>query len=152
MAQLLEKNNIPLPEGARKRDGDSGSDNKERFHALVPGYSDSSSFIIDSRASIHMASIKYFFTSMYSNNGPTIRMGDDSEIKDKGIGRIDLEDGYFNNVLFVPKLLENLLPMYQMTHTSESKRVTFTPDIVDIAKISTNKVVALGFVDHQARM
>ena len=39
-----------------------------------------------------------------------------------------------------------------MKHTSESKRVTFTPDIVDIAKISTNKVVVLGFVDHQARM
>ena len=45
-----------------------------------------------------------------------------------------------------------LLLVYQMTHTSEAKRVTFTPDIVEIAKISTNKVVALGFVDHQARM
>ena len=38
MAQLLEKNNIPLPEGTRKKDGGSGSDNKERFHALVDGY------------------------------------------------------------------------------------------------------------------
>ena len=28
MAQLLEKNNIPVPEGARKKDGSSGSDNK----------------------------------------------------------------------------------------------------------------------------
>ena len=42
--------------------------------------------------------------------------------------------------------------MYQMNHTSESKRVTFTPDAVEIAEISTNKVVALGFVDHNARM
>ena len=48
MVQLLEKNNIPLLEGARKKDGGSGLDNKERFHALVVGSFDSSSFIIDS--------------------------------------------------------------------------------------------------------
>ena len=32
-------------------------------------------------------------------------MGDDSEIQAKGIGGIDLEDGYFNNVMFVPDLV-----------------------------------------------
>ena len=72
MAQLLEKNNIPVPEGARKKDGSSGSDNKERCHALVVGSSDSSSFIIDSGASSHMASVKYLFTSMYSNSVPIV--------------------------------------------------------------------------------
>ena len=46
----------------------------------------------------------------------------------------------------------NLLSVYQITYTGESKKVTFTPDTVDIAEISTNKVVALGFVDQQARM
>ena len=75
-------------------------------------------------------------------------MSDDSEIQAKGIGRIDLDDGYFNNVLFVPYLQENLLSVYQMTH----KRVTFTPDTMEIAEISTNKVVAIAFVDHQDRM
>ena len=59
-------------------------------------------------------------------------MGDDSEIQAKGIGRIDLEDGYFNNVLFVPDIEANLLSVYQMDHTGESKRVTFTPDTVEI--------------------
>ena len=101
---------------------------------------------------MHMAYVKYFFTFTYSYSIPTVRVGDDSEIQAKGIGRIDLEDGYFNNVLFVPGLASNLLSVYQMTHTREAKRVTFTPDIVEIAEISTNKVVALGFVDHQARM
>ena len=61
MAQLLEKNNIPVPEGTRKKDGGSVSDNKERFHALVVGSSKSSSFIIDSGASRNMDSIKYLF-------------------------------------------------------------------------------------------
>ena len=47
MAQLLEKNNVPLPKGARKKDGHSSSNNKERCHAFVVGSSYSSSFIID---------------------------------------------------------------------------------------------------------
>ena len=58
----------------------------------------------------------------------------------------------FNNVLFVPGLAANLLSVYQMTYSGESKRVTFTPDTVAIEEISTNKVVALGFDDHNARM
>ena len=89
---------------------------------------------------------------MYSISGPAVCMGDDCEIQAKGIGRIDLEDGYFNNVLFVHDLVVNLLLVYQMNHTGQSKRVTFTPNTVDIAEISTNKVVALVFSDHQARM
>ena len=78
MTELLEKNNIPLLEGTRKKYGGSGPDNKERCHTLVVGYSEYSSFIIDSGASRNMASIEYFFLTMYSNSGPSIRMGDDS--------------------------------------------------------------------------
>ena len=78
MVQLLEKNNIPALEGVRKKDGSSRYDKKERCHALVVGSLESSTFIIDSRTSRHMASIKEFFTSMYLDSGPTIRMGDDS--------------------------------------------------------------------------
>ena len=79
-------------------------------------------------------------------------MGDDSGIQSKGIGRINLEDGYFNNFLFVPYIITNLLLVYQMTHTGESKRVTFTPKAGGIAEISTGKVVALVFADHNAIM
>ena len=79
-----------------------------------------------------MAFVKDFFSAMYSNTGPTVRMGNDSKIQAKGIGMIDLDDGYFNNVLFVPNLAAKLLSMYQMTHTGEAKRVTFTPDTVEI--------------------
>ena len=89
---------------------------------------------------------------MHSNSGPTVRMGDDSKIQTKGVGRIDLEHGYFNDVLYVLDLIENLLLVYQVTHTVVDKRVTFTPDLVEIAEISSNQVVALGYVDHQARM
>ena len=77
MVQLLEKNNIPLLEGARKKYGGSSSDNKERCHALVAGYSNYSYFIIDLGVSRHMASIEDFFSAMNSHSGPSIRMGDD---------------------------------------------------------------------------
>ena len=39
-----------------------------------------------------------------------------------------------------------------MTHTGEAKRVTFTHDLVEIAEISSNQVVAIGYADHQERM
>ena len=42
--------------------------------------------------------------------------------------------------------------MYQVTHTGEAQRVTFTRDVVDIVEISSNKVVALGYVHYEARM
>ena len=79
-------------------------------------------------------------------------MCDDSEIQVKGIGRIDIDDGYFNNVLFVPDLEVNILSMYQMNHNGEKKRVTFTPKTLGIVEISTNKMVALGFANPQTRM
>ena len=100
---------------------------------MVVGSSDHLSFIIDSGASRNMSSVKDLFTSLYSYSGPNIRMGDDSKIEAKGIGRINIEDGYFNNVLFVPDLEVNLLLVYQMTHTSEAKRVIITPNIVEIS-------------------
>ena len=58
---------------------------------------------------------------------------------------IDLEYGYFNNVLFMPDIAANLLCFYQMTHTDKTKRVTFTQDDVEISEISIGQVVAMGF-------
>ena len=80
-----------------------------------------------------MASMHDSFSALHPYSGPSILMGDDSEIQAKGIGRIDLEDGYLNNVLFVPDLAANLLSVYKMTHNGTSKRVTFTQNDVDIS-------------------
>ena len=115
MTQLLEKNNILVLDDARKKYGNSSSsEGKEKCHALVAGTSNSSSFIIDSGASRNMVSRREFFSSMSSNAGPTVRMGDDSEIQTKGISMIDLEHGCFNDVLYVPYLEANLLSVYQI--------------------------------------
>ena len=39
-------------------------------------------------------------------------MGNDSEIPAKGIDKIDLDNGYFNNVFFVPDIAMNILSIY----------------------------------------
>ena len=119
---------------------------------MVVGSSNSSTFIIDSGESRNIASTRDLFSSMHLNSGPIVRMGDDSEIHTKGVGRIDLEHGYFSDVLYVPDLVANLLSVYQMTHTREAKRVTFTPDLVEIVENLSNQVVAIGYAYHQERM
>ena len=58
MAQPIEKNNIPLPEGARNKEGGLNYENKDRFHALVFGSSRSSYFIIDSCSLRNMDSVQ----------------------------------------------------------------------------------------------
>ena len=77
---------------------------KERVHALVVGTSSSPSFMIDSRASRHMVSKKETFSSLDMSKVPPIVLGDDSLTESLGKGRIDLDHGQFNNVLYVPVL------------------------------------------------
>ena len=79
-------------------------------------------------------------------------MGYKLEIQTNGIGSIDLENGYFSDVLYVPYFAANFLSLYLMTHTGEEKRVNFTPDMVDISKISSYQVIEIGYVYHHERM
>ena len=72
MVQLLEKNNIPVPDNARKKDGTSSSDGKEECHALVAGTSNSSYFIIDLGAYRHMVATRELFSSMHLNSIPVV--------------------------------------------------------------------------------
>ena len=39
-----------------------------------------------------------------------------------------------------------------MTHTGEAKIVTSTLDLVEIVEISSNQVIAIGYIDHHERM
>ena len=141
LTQILKKNGISLPDSSKKREGGSNSKDRERVHALVAGKSSSPSFIIDSGASRYMVSTKEAFSSPDMPKGPPIVLGDDSLIDSLGKGRIDLDHGKFNNVLYVPGLASNLLSVYQMTHTRSPKKVIFSPDGVEITDISNGKVI-----------
>ena len=73
---------------------------------------------------------------------PPIVLGDDSFTDSLGKGRIDLDHGKFNNVLYVPGIASNLFSVYPMTHTMSPKKVIFTPNDVEITEISNGKVIA----------
>ena len=112
LTQLLEKNNISLPDCSKKREGGSNLEDRERVHALVAGTSRSPSFITNSRSSRHMVLKKETFSSINMSKCPPIVLGDDSLTDSLGKARIDLDHGKFNNVLYVPGLTSNLLSVY----------------------------------------
>ena len=72
------------------------------------------------------------FSSLETSKSIPIHMGDDSTIISEGQGMVDLENGYFSNVLYVPSLASNLLSVFQMTHTRFPKRLSFIPNDVEI--------------------
>ena len=112
MSRLLEQHNISLPEGARKDDFGDKIEDHERWHALKDGFSKSHAFFIDSGASNHMVASKESFYSLQLTDGPSIHMGDDTQIWAEGKGTKKLEHGVFKNVLYVPSLVVNFLYVY----------------------------------------
>ena len=146
LSELLEKNNISLPDFSKKSEGGSNSEDRERVHALVVGTSSSPRFIIDSRASRHMVSTKEAFSSLDMSKGPPMVLGDDSLTDSLGKRRIDLYHGKFNNVLYVRGLASNLLSMYHMTHTGSPNKVIFSPNEFEITEIP--KKVNINIQSH----
>ena len=108
-----------------------------------------STFTIDLGTSRNINSVEEYFSALHPFSGPSILMGADSDILVKGIVRITLNNGYFNNVLFVPDIVSNILALYKLTHMSLAKRVAFTEEDVEISEVSSRKVVELGVVDHE---
>ena len=77
-----------------------------------------------------MVSTKETFSSLDMSKGPPIFLGDDSLTDSLGKGRIDIDHGKFNNVLYVLVLASNILSVYQMTHAGSPKKAIFSPDDV----------------------
>ena len=112
----------------------------------------SPSFIIDYGASRNMVLTREAFYSIYDLNGPKNLLGDNSETKTKGKGRIDIDHVSFNNVLYVPVLAANVLSVYQMTHTGSPKKVFLSPNEVEIYDIANGRVISKVFLDHSLRV
>ena len=114
---LLEKNHINLLESFRRRDQQDREQQHERGHALMASNSNSKALLIYSRALNHMMAERDSFSSLETGKSIPIHMGDDSKIISEGRGTVDLENGYFSNVMYVQSLVSNLLSVYQMIHT-----------------------------------
>ena len=118
MSRILEKNNISLLEVPKKSNAENKIEDHERCHDLKARFSQSQDFLIDSIASNHMVGSKESLFSLYISKRPRIHKGDKSQILYVGKGSIKFEHGLFKNVFCVPYLIENLLSVYHMTHTS----------------------------------
>ena len=127
---LLERNHINLPERFRRRDHQDREPQHEKGHALMASTLKSKALLIESGALNHMMAKKYSFSSLETSKSIPIHMGDDSTISSEGQGTVDLENGFFSKVLYVPSLAANILSVYQMTHTGMPKRVSFSPNDV----------------------
>ena len=98
-----------------------------------------------------MVASKESFTTMYLSGGPSIHMGDSSQILAVGRGSIKIQYGEFKNVLYVPSLAANMLSVYQMTHTGSPKKVLFGPDSMEILYILTGNIIVKGVVNHASK-
>jgi hypothetical protein len=112
----------------------------------------SNKWIIDSIASYHMAKNKATFSALNECNTNKIFFGDDRSLSVVGSGTIQVDDGYFNDVLCVPSLSCNLLSIYQITHSGEGKTIEFSPHEVVIKDLKYPKhVLTTGIVDDITR-
>ena len=78
-------------------------------------------------------------------------MGDDSIIITEGQGTVNLEHGFFSNVLYVPSLPSKLLSVYQMKHMGVPKRDSFHLDDEEIIELASKKLVAKGLANHHVK-
>ena len=98
-----------------------------------------------------MVASKESFSSLQITDGPSIYMEGDTQIQDERKGSIKLQNGVFNNVLYVPSLATNLWYVYHMTHTGSQKSVVFDPDLVEILDISTGNLIAKDGANHASK-
>ena len=113
--------------------------------------SKSKAILIDFGASNHIMDERDSFSSLETRKSIPIHMGDESTIILEGQGTVDLENGYFSNVLYVSSLASNILSVYQMKHIGVPKRVSFSPNYVEITELASGKLIAKGLANHHAR-
>ncbi|GLJ18486.1 hypothetical protein SUGI_0328120 [Cryptomeria japonica] len=63
-----------------------------------------------------------------------------------------MDDGTFENVLYVPNLSTNILSIYQITHYGNGKKVEFTPNSIVVKELDNDSLVAMGQVNDNSRL
>jgi hypothetical protein len=99
---------------------DSSSSSSSHGHPLsasgfsfnTPSTSTSDKWLIDSRASYHMAKDKDICSTLNECNTKKIFVGDERSPSVEGSGTTQVENGHFNDVLCVPSISCNLLSVY----------------------------------------
>ena len=108
--------------------------------------------ILDSGASYHMGSSKEDCSSLNHSKVPHIFVGNDTKMEVEGKGNVEMENGEFQNVLYVPNQSSNLLSIYQITHLGDGHRVELLPDSIQVHSLKDNSLVAVGKVNDDKRL
>ena len=61
-----------------------------------------------------MGSSREDFSSLKQSKVPHMFVGDDTKMEVEGKGNVEMENGEFKDVIYVPNLSSNLLSIYQM--------------------------------------
>jgi hypothetical protein len=149
---VMKKHNISI-------DSTSSSSSSHGHALLASGFSfnttstsSSDEWLIDSRASYHMAKDRDIFSALNECNTKKIFVGDDRSLSVEGSGKVS-RNGHFNDVLCVPSISCNLLSVYQITHSGEGKTIEFSPHQVVIKDLKYHKhVLATRIVDDITRL
>ena len=70
----------------------------------------------------------------------------------EGKGNVEMENGEFKDVLYVPNLSSNLLSIYQITHLGDGHKVEFIPDSVMVFNLKDDSLIGVGKVNHDTRL
>ena len=79
-------------------------------------------------------------------------MGDNTKMEVEGQGNVEMENGDFQNFLYVPNLSSNLLLIYQITHLRDGHRVVFLLDLVQVHSLKDDSLVAVGKVNDNKKL
>ena len=66
----------------------------------------------------------------------------------EGKGHVEMENGEFKDVLYIPNLSSNLLLVYQITHLGDGHKVEFLPNSVMVCSLRDDSLVAVEKVNH----
>ena len=95
-----------------------------------------------------MASSLEIFSSIEASPISHILMGNNTIMPVYEKGSIGIQDGTFNDVLYVPSLSTNLLSIYQIILNGSGQIVEFSPNSVFIWDSVIDDIVAIGTIDH----
>jgi hypothetical protein len=148
-------------EAAMKKHNNNIGSSSSRGHALSPSSfsfnatstSSSDEWLIDSRATYHVAKDKAVFSTLNECNTKNIFIDDDRSLNVVGSRIVQVDNDHFNDVLCVPSLSYNLLSEYRITHSGEGKTVEFSPHQVVINDLKyPQHVLATRIVDDITRL
>jgi hypothetical protein len=152
LEEEMKKHNISI-DSTSSSHGHALSASGFSFNSNSTTTSSFDEWLIDSRASYHMAKDKAIFSALNECNTKKIFIGDDISLSVVRSGTVQVDNGHFNDVLCVPSLSCKLLSVYQITHAGEGKTVEFSPHQVVIKDLKDPKhVLAIGIVDDIARL